>query len=125
MKKQELLKRYTDYRTEIMEYMDMLSNELISKYNEIPEAFVISLDLLVFNLDVLFKSVDEIKEKGMHDNDRYRGEKKNAAIQSFFNSQNYINKIIAGFGFTPASKSKIRADADKQDIQKYLEELTK
>lgn len=125
MENDKILERYNSYRNEIQEYMKMLVASLEKKYNEIPESFVVSLDMLVFNLDILFRSMDEMKEKGMSDTDKYRGEKKSAAMQSFFNAQNYIHKILANFGMQPMAKSKIKDNADKLDAQKYLENLTK
>lgn len=125
MKNEDILQRYKDKRPEIQEYMTMLVESLESKYGEVPDEFIISLDLLVMNLDVLFDSVKEIQEKGMTDTDKYRGEKKSAAAQAFWNSQNYITKILSQFGWSPAAKSKIRENTDKADVQKFLEELTK
>lgn len=116
-------KRYEDKRVEIKEYMGMLISSLEEKYGEVPECFVVSLDLLSLNLEVLFKSVDEMKSKGMTEVDKYRGEKKSGSMQAFFNSQNYIHKILASFGFTPAAKSKIHDNEGALDIQKYLENL--
>lgn len=125
MEKETVKSRYTERRPEVQEYMSMLLNSLEEKHSEIPEHYIVSLDMLALNLEVLFKSVDELKEKGMTETDKYRGEKKSGALQAFFNSQNYIHKILGFFGFTPSSKSKIRENSDKQDVQKFLEELTK
>lgn len=116
--------RYQNYRKEIREYMDFFIGNLIEKYGEVNESYVVSLDLLALNLDVMFKAVDEMREKGMTENDKYRGEKKSGAMQAFFNSQNYIHKLIASFGFTPSSKSKIRETQTSADIARYLEGLT-
>lgn len=124
MKTEDIIKRYDEKRKEIQEYMTMLVNTLDEKYSGVPESFIISLDLLAFNLDVLFKSMDEMKEKGMTETDKYRGEKKSGSMQAFFNSQNYITKILASFGFSPASASKIRESHDELDIKKYLEAIT-
>lgn len=122
---EEILKRYSSYRSEIQEYMKYFVNTLVEKYGEVNESFLVSLDLLALNLEVLFKAVDEMKDKGMTETDKYRGEKKSGAMQAFFNSQTYIHKLIASFGFTPAAKSKIRENQDAADVAKYLENLTK
>jgi phage terminase small subunit len=122
---EEILKRYKNYRKEIQEYMCYFLASLLDKYGEINESFIVSLDLLAMNLEILFKSVDEMKEKGMSETDKYRGEKKSGAMQAFFNSQNYIHKLIASFGFTPAARSKIRDNQDAADVAKYLENLVK
>lgn len=121
---QNLESRYKKYRKEIREYLAYFIKELTEKYGEINQSYIISLDMLAMNLDVLFKSVDEMKEKGMTETDKYRGEKKSGAMQAFFNSQNYIQKLIANFGFTPSAKSKIRETQSAQDIARYLEALT-
>lgn len=125
MENEKILERYKDKREEIQEYMKFFIESLTEKYNGVPETFLVSLDMLAFNLDVMFKSMDEMKEKGMGEKDRYHGEKKSAAMQSFFNSQNYIHKLISYFGFTPMSKSKIKENTSKKDVVKVLEKLTK
>lgn len=123
MTTEEILSRYKDKRSEISEYMNMLVNSLSQKYGEIPESFVVSLDLLVFNLEVMFNAIDDMKQNGMTKTDKYHGEQKSSSMQAFFNAQNYIHKLIASFGFTPSSKSKIRENVEKGDVQKLLENL--
>ena len=120
-----LLKRYDKYREEIQEYMRFFIEALIDKYGYVDKSFIISLDLLAMNLEVLFESKKEMKEKGMSENDKYRGEKKSSSLQAFFNAQNYIHKLIGNFGFTPISSSRIKENKDERDVVKYLEELTK
>ncbi len=123
MTKQDILPRYKDYRQEIKEYMDSLLSTIEENYGEIPQQFVISMDLLVFNLDILFDSVNDIRDKGLNKEDRYRGDKKNASVSAFFNAQNHINKILGSFGFNPLSSSKIKNNSDKVDVQKLIEDL--
>lgn len=124
MKREVVLERYKDKSEKIQEYMSMLTNALEEKYTTIPESFVVSLDLLVFNLEVLFDSMKEMKEKGMTETDKYRGEKKSTGLQSFFNAQNYITKILAQFGFNPMSASKIKQNKEELNLQKYIESMT-
>lgn len=123
MQVEEILSRYTEKRTEIQEYMNMLVNSLSKKYDGIPEGFVVSLDLLVFNLEVLFSAIDDMKENGLKKTDKYHGEQKSSSMQAFFNAQNYIHKILANFGMQPMAKSKIKENSDKADVQKLLENL--
>ena len=120
-----ILTRYSDKRTEIKEYMCLLINTLTEKYGEVPDGFIVSLDLLVFNLEVLFRSIDDMKENGVKKIDKYHGEQKSSSMQAFFNSQNYIHKILSNFGMQPMSKSKIKDNQDALDVKKYLEDLTK
>lgn len=125
MESEKVKARYSEKRQEVQEYMNFLVDSLVEKYGEVNQSFIVSLDLLALNLEVLFKSVDDMKENGLKKTDKYHGEQKSSSMQAFFNAQNYIHKLIASFGFTPAAKSKIRENTDKQDVQKFLEELTK
>ena len=120
---EKLLERYKEYDPKIIEYMGSIIGALDEKYSGVPEGYIISLDLLAMNLKVLFDSVKEVKAKGMTDTDKYRGEKKSSAMQAFWAAQNYIHKILASFGFTPASRSRIKENQDKADVQKFLENL--
>lgn len=122
---EKLLNRYKDYDSKIIEYMGSIIGALDEKYSGVPDGYIISLDLLAMNLKILFDSMNEIKEKGMTDVDKYRGEKKSSAMQAFWAAQNYIHKILASFGFTPASRSRIRENQDKADVQKFLEEIVR
>lgn len=122
---ENILNRYKSYRSEIQEYMKFFVSNLVEKYGEVNESFIVSLDLLAMNLEVLFNAKDEMKDKGLTENDKYHGDKKSGSLQAFFNAQNYIHKLIASFGFTPSSKSKIRENQDAADVAKYLENLTK
>ena len=125
MESEKVKARYSEKRQEVQEYMNFLVDSIVEKYGEVNQSFIVSLDLLALNLEVLFKSVDDMKENGLKKTDKYHGEQKSSSMQAFFNAQNYIHKLIASFGFTPAAKSKIRENTDKQDVQKFLEELTK
>lgn len=123
MTKEKLVKRYKDYREEIREYMEVIADALIDTYSTIPETYMVSLDLLAFNLEILYKSVDEMKDKGLTDVDKYRGEKKSSSLQAFFNAQGYVHKILNSFAFTPMAKSKIREKESEVDLKEYLEQI--
>lgn len=120
---EKILNRYADYDPKIIEYMGSIIGALDEKYSGVPDGYIVSLDLLAMNLKILFASMEEIKEKGMTDTDKYRGEKKSSAMQAFWAAQNYIHKILASFGFTPAARSRIKENQDKADVQKFLETL--
>lgn len=125
MNMEDILERYSSYRGEIQEYMKYFIKSLADKQGEVNETFILSLDLLALNLDVMFKAVDEMKDKGMTETDKYRGEKKSGAMQAFFNSQNFIHKILANFGMQPMAKSKMKDTHDKLDAEKFLKTLIK
>ena len=125
MNKTTFLKRYIDKDIKVQEYMSFICNTLVDKYKEIPEGFIISLDLLANNLDIMVKSSEEIcKENGLTDDDRYHGKKKSAALQTYFQAQGYVNNILSNFGMSPMSKSKMKHNQEDVSIEKYLEALT-
>ena len=125
MNKNSFLKRYNDKDKRVQEYMLFICNSLVDKYKEIPEAFIISLDLLAQNLEVMVKSSAEMnKEGGMLDDDRYHGAKKSAPLQTYFQAQGYINNILTSFGLNPMAKSKMKQNNQEVDVEKYLESLT-
>lgn len=117
--------RYNGYRIEIQEHIKYFINKLIEKYGELTDTYLISLDLLAMNLEIMYKSMDEIRNKGLANgvDQRYQGAK-SAAMQAFFNSQNYVHKIISNFGFSPMSKSKMRENKEKIDVDKFIQDLT-
>lgn len=121
---EKILERYKDSDKRTKEYMEFFYNSIKEKYGEVSESFLPSLDMLSFNLDLMFMSWDDIKLNGVKDEDKYRGQKKSASLQSFYNAQNYIHKLISYFGFTPASSAKIKDSNDLKDINTYIKTLT-
>lgn len=125
MTQEELLKRYTSYNETVQEYMRMLSDELILKYTEIPNHFVVSLDVLAGNLVIMNKALTSLTsgQVGLVGQDAYRGEKKSTELTAFMAAQTNVMKILGIFGLTPLGKSKIRENADAADVAKYMEKL--
>ena len=125
MTQEELLKRYTSYNETVQEYMRMLSDELILKYTEIPNHFVVSLDVLAGNLVIMNKALTSLTsgQVGLVGQDAYRGEKKSTELTAFMSAQTNVMKILGIFGLTPLGKSKIRENTDAQDVNKYLHNL--
>ena len=124
MKKPQFKKRYTENSAEVQEYMDYIADFIIEKHNEIPNTFAISLDLLANNLEIMVKSMQEMKETGISDDDRYHGKKKSASLQTYFQAQSYVNAILSSFGLTPRAASGIRKNKEEVNVQEFLENLT-
>lgn len=124
---EDFTNRYTKYDSQVQEYMKIFSNELIKKYGEIPDIFIVTLDMIAGNLTIMVEAMKDIvsKEVGIVGKDNYRGDKKSTQLSAFLTSQNNVSHLIDKFGWTPAAKSKIRENTDKQDVQRFLEELTK
>lgn len=125
MTQEKLLKRYASYNDTVKEYMQMLSDALIEKYTEIPNHFVVSLDVLAGNLVIMNKAMTSLTsgEANLVGNDHYRGEKKSTELTAFMAAQTNVMKILGIFGLTPLGKSKIKENTDAQDVNKYLQSL--
>ena len=125
MTKENFLKRYETYEDRVREYIEIFADELEKKYQEIPDIFLITLDVIAGNLTIMTKAMKDIVNDtaGIVGKDEYRGEKKSTQLSAFLASQNNVSKLIDKFGWTPLGKSKIRENSDKQDVQKLLENL--
>lgn len=125
MNKENFLRRYETYEDRVREYMEIFADELERKYSEIPDIFLITLDVIAGNLTIMTKAMKDIvsDEVGIVGKDNYRGDKKSTQLSAFLASQNNVSKLIDKFGWTPLGKSKIRENSDKQDVQKLLENL--
>lgn len=127
MTQENFLKRYEKYSEDVQEYMRIISNSLMKKHSEIPDVFVLSLDVLAGNLTIMTKAMKSIAYEGgdIVGKDNYRGEKKSTQLSAFLAAQQNVLKILNTFGFTPLGKSKIRDNNDAADALKLLENLTK
>ena len=127
MYQEDFNKRYEKYDSQVQEYMIIFGDELMKKYGEIPDIFLVTLDMIAGNLTIMVEAMKDIVSKnvGIVGKDNYRGDKKSTQLSAFLTSQNNVSHLIDKFGWTPAAKSRIRENTDKADVQKFLEELTK
>lgn len=125
MNQKKFIERYKeDYEDKVIEYMISISLALVSKYGEVPDTFVISLDALANNLSIMLNAMKDMKIEGITDDDRYHGKKKSAALQTYFQAQSYVDRALASFGCTPLSKNNLRNDDKSVDLKNLLEDLT-
>lgn len=125
MKKSNIIKRYIEYSSEVKEYMEYIINSILEQYGDIPDAFIISLDMLAQNVSIMNDAYKQMKDNGLCDTDKYHNiTKSNAYTNTFFTAQTRVSNILAQFGFTPSSKSKIRKNKEEVNIETFLEELT-
>ena len=127
MTQEKFLERYKKYDSDVQEYMSYIAAALNEKYQDIPDIFIMSLDVLAGNLTIMNKAMKSIAYEGgdIVGKDNYRGEKKSTQLSAFLAAQNNVIKIANIYGFTPMGKSKIRENTDAADVQKYLENLVK
>jgi len=111
--------RYKDYRKEVQEQM----NIIIDNY-DIEEGFTLTLDLLAFNLDLLYKSMDSLRDNGFTTKDWKDRPHKNYAIQQLNQSQATILKILGNFPSSTMLKERIKKLSSlENDDEQMLENL--
>lgn len=127
MTKEIFVERYKDYNEQVQEYMSIFADALVEKYQEIPDVFVVTLDIIAGNLTIMTSAMKDLVsgEAEIVGKDNYRGEKKSTQLSAFLASQTNVAKLVEKFGWTPFGKSKIRENSDAADVAKYLESLTK
>lgn len=125
MTKGKFIQRYKDKDKKVQEYMSFVADAMIERHSEVPDSYMISLDVLATNLDIMVKCVEEMsKEGGLTDDDKYHGKKKSASLQTYFQAQGYVNIILSNFGLHPLGKSKISKNKEEINVQEFLDNLT-
>ncbi len=120
----DVLKRYEQYRPEIQEHMKYIVESLIERYGEVSEHYIISLDILAMNLDIMYNTKKEMDSKGFQHEDHQGVQRKAGWIQQFNTSQQAVLKIMHDFGLNPMAASKIKDNKKERDIQKFIESLS-
>lgn len=109
MKKEEAIKRYDGYSSLVKEWMNNLINDLYDELGELPSSYIMQLDLLAQNCEILMKSKNELDKSGLVLKDPARGNiVKNPATAIYNSSMLSINKILNQFAVTRMAKSKLK-----------------
>lgn len=112
----EILKRYQNKSAQTQEYMQILCDSIQQEYGQIDGPYLLSLDLISDNYEILLKAKEDIEKNGLKQTDSQGRPSKNDALQIFNNAQSMITKLLNNFGKTPMSKSKIKhLDTDITD----------
>jgi len=112
---------YSNYDKRVKTYMSKLEKTLKSTHGEITQDTEVNLDLLAANLNIYFKIVDEISEKGVMVSGRDKLMVKQPLLASL-NSQNQtIIKLINTLGLTPMAKYKMKnLVSEEEDFEESL-----
>lgn len=125
MTKENFIKRYTKYEEQVQEYMNSFANAIEDKYKEIPDVFLVTLDIIAGNLQIMVKSMNAITsgDADIVGKDEYRGEKKSTELSAFLASQNNVSKLVDKFGFTPLGLAKLKDVKNQNEVKQVLENL--
>jgi len=112
--------RYKKYRPEVQEQM----NNIIDNY-EIEDGYLLTLDLLAINLDLMYTSIDSIKSEGFETTDYKKRVVKNHAVQQLNSSQQTIIKLLNNFPSSTMMKERIKKlslidDSGDSPLDEYL-----
>lgn len=124
MNKAKAKARYTEYSQDIQEYMNIIISDIQENYGEVPDRFIVSLDLIADTYEVRADALKNIKTKGVMKEDKYHGEQGNQSVTTFFQAQRFITDMIKSFALTPMAKSRMKENKEKVDIDSVLEKLT-
>lgn len=123
MEKQKILERYSKYNEDIQKYMDYIVDSLFDKYGEVYPHYLISMDVLAMNLDIMMQAKGIFDKEGFHHGDHNGVQRKSGAVQAFNTAQQAALKIMNNFGLSPMSASRIKDNKLERDTQNYLEDL--
>ena len=116
--------RYKKYPQEIQEYMSYVKDSLIDKYGEIYPQYLVSLDTLAMNLDILMKAKKDIDENGFHHKDFKGFDRKSGSVQIFNTAQVAALKIMNNFGLSPMAEARIKTNKNERALADYVDDLT-
>ena len=123
MEKEEILKRYQKYNEDIQGYMSYIVDSLFDKYGEVYPHYLISMDVLAMNLDIMMDAKAIFDKEGFQHADGKNAQRKSGAVQAFNTSQQAALKIMNAFGLNPMSASRIKDNKVERDTKNYLESL--
>lgn len=124
MKLVKAKQRYIDKDDKVQEYMLFILKSLEETYSEIPDQFIVSLDLLANMFSIMEKAYEAIETEGLTKDNKYFGKQSSTALSTYLNTQNYASRLIASFGLTPMSKSHIKKSQEEVNVQDFLDKLT-
>ena len=115
MTSKQILKRYKTYSQQVQDWMNNLIEELYNEIGDIPNSYIMQLDMLADACDILVKSKKEIDDNGLVVEDSRHGKVKNSAC-AIWNSANLtINKLLNQLIMTRSAKSKLKnIDIDEE-----------
>jgi len=124
MKLTKAKQRYTEKTEKVQEYMGFILKSIEDTYKEIPDQFIVTLDLLANMFSIMEKAYNAIEEEGLTKDNKYFGKQSSTALSTYLNTQNYAGRLIASFGLTPLSKSHIKQNTEAVDISEFIDKLT-
>ena len=119
-----LKERYANYREEIRSYMEYVEESLLDKYGEIYPHYLVSLDTLAMNMDIMFKAKETFDKEGFNKIDHQGMIRKSGAVQVFNTAQQAALKIMNSFGLNPMAEARIKTNKSQRAMDDYVASLT-
>ena len=93
----------------VKEYMESIMLGLIDTYGEIDPSYYSSLQLLRDNYEIYNTCYQDIKKNGPVEVDSQGRRVKNKNFTCLWECQRTLQSLLKSFGYTPMSKTKLRA----------------
>lgn len=126
MKKEQVLERYSEneYSKKVCEYMHYIVNQLELEYGKIDDAYVLNLDMVAENQELIYSIQKDVKENGLVYVDRDGKFQRNPLMPTLLNLQAANYKLIQSFGLTVMSKCKIKGNtSDLESPDNFIDNL--
>lgn len=96
------------YDKNVVKYMSYIIKALENQYGKVNDEFIISLDLIAFNYDIIRKCQLDIQKNGLEKTDERGRLCKNPNILTCNQAQTNLFKLLNSFGLNLMSKSKLK-----------------
>lgn len=124
----EYKNRFSKYPADVQEYMENVYNCLVEDYGKLQESWLVSLDLIASNYDILLKAKADIDANGLLRVDEHGRTFKNQNVAIYSTAQSLLVNLLKGFALQPVIRSKMR-QLEQNDVleteDEYIDSLTK
>lgn len=103
------------YDKNVVTYMSHIIKAIENQYGKVNDEYIISLDLIAFNYDIIRKCQIDINKNGLEKTDSRGRLTKNPNILICNQAQANLFKLLNSFGLNLMSKSKIKLEDTETD----------
>lgn len=109
------------YDKNVVKYMSYIIKALEKQYGQVNEEYLISLDLIAFNYDIIRKCQVDILKNGLEKTDARGRMSKNPSLMICNQAQDHLFKLLNSFGLNLMSKSKMKdIEQDQDDLEELI-----
>lgn len=110
----DIKERFANKDKRTIDYLCNLIDCLKEDYGKVSASWLISIDLIADQLDIYYRAMDDIDEKGLYHEDERGRTARNPQFLVMEHAAHFIVDLIKQFGATPLVKSKMRKLENKK-----------